>query len=68
MFTSQLNIITESGVQPSLHPNCHHQAVYAKFNLQIYYPPQYFREVLRYKDANNKLTSQTIDEFKWKKC
>ena len=44
-FTSQPNLIIESGVYLSLHPNCHHQTVYAKFNLQIYYPPQYDREV-----------------------
>ena len=45
IFTSQPNLITESSVYPSLYPNCHHQLVYAKFNLQIYYPPQYYREV-----------------------
>ena len=43
IFASQSDLITESGVQPSLHPNCHHQITYAKFNLQIYYPPVYYR-------------------------
>ena len=37
-FTSQPNLVMESGVQPSLHPNCHHQLVFAKFNLSVYYP------------------------------
>ena len=41
IFTSQPNLLTESGVYLSLHPNCHHQVVYAKFNLQIFYPPKY---------------------------
>ena len=27
IFTSQPNLIIESGVYPSLHPNCHHQIV-----------------------------------------
>ena len=45
IFTSQPNLITESGVHPSLHPNCHHQVIYAKFNLKVYYPPAYEREV-----------------------
>ena len=27
IFTSQLNIVVESGVHPSLHPNCHHQII-----------------------------------------
>ena len=45
IFTSQSNLITELGVPPSLYPNCHHQVVYAKFNQQIYYPPQYYQDV-----------------------
>ena len=51
-FTSQPNLITESAVHPSLHPNCHHQIIYAKFNLQIYFPSPYLREVWHCKDAN----------------
>ena len=38
IFTSQPNSVMESGVHSSLHPNCHHQITYAKFNLKIYYP------------------------------
>ena len=39
ILTSQPNLITESGVHPSLHPNSHHQIIFAKFNLEIHYPP-----------------------------
>ena len=45
IFTSQPNLITGSSVHPSLHPNCHHQIVFAKFNLHIVYPPPYLREI-----------------------
>ena len=38
IFTSQPDLVMESGVHSSLHPNCHHQITYAKFNLKIYYP------------------------------
>ena len=38
IFTSQINLIVDSGVHPSLHPNCHHQIVYAKLNLKIHFP------------------------------
>ena len=55
IFTSQLNLITESGVHPSLHPNCHHQVIYTKFNLKVYYPPPYEREVWHYKEADTDL-------------
>ena len=42
IFTSHPNLITESEVHPLLHPICHHQIIYAKFNSQIYYSLQYF--------------------------
>ena len=45
IFTSQPNLITGSSVHPSLHPNCHHQIVFAKFILHIVYPPPYLREI-----------------------
>ena len=32
---SQPNLLIESGVHPSLHPNCHHQIIFAKFNLAV---------------------------------
>ena len=62
IFTSQPNLTIESGVYPSLHPNCHHQVVYAKFNLKIYYP---YREVWHYKDANIEIIRKAIDGFNW---
>ena len=44
IFMSQPNLITDSGVHPSLHLNCHHQIVFAKFNLHFVYPhPIYVR-------------------------
>ena len=51
IFTSQPNLIIESGVHPFLHPNSHHQIIFAKFNLEIHYPPPYFRDVWHYQDA-----------------
>ena len=56
IFTTQPNLVVESGVHPSLHPNCHHQIVFAKSNLQIYYPPPYPREIWHYKQANTNLS------------
>ena len=65
IFTTQPNIVVESGVHPSLHPNCHHQIVFAKFNLQIYYPPPYPREIWHYKQANTELIRRAITDFNW---
>ena len=39
IFASEPNLVMKSGVDSSLHKNCNHQIIYAKFNLQIYYPP-----------------------------
>ena len=63
IFTSQPNLITESGVHPSLHPNSHHQIIFAKFNLEIHYPPPYFCDVWHYQDANTDLLRQAIAMF-----
>ena len=38
-FTSQPNLVAESGVQSSLHQNCDHQVVFARFNLKVVFPP-----------------------------
>ena len=43
IFTSQPNLVMESGIHLSLHSNCHHQIVFAKFDLSIFYPPPYER-------------------------
>ena len=51
IFTSQPNLVMESGEHSSLHPNCNHQITYAKFNLKIYSPP-YEWEIWHYEKAN----------------
>ena len=58
----------ESDVQPSLHQNCHHQFVFAKFDLSIYYPPPYERTVWDYNRANPDLVRRAIDLFDWDKA
>ena len=57
-----------SGVHSSLHPNCHHQIIHAKFNLKIFYPPPYERVVWHYQDANNDLIQRSISQFNWERA
>ena len=45
IFILQPNVVMNSGVHFSFHPNCHHQIIHAKFNLKIFYPPHYERVV-----------------------
>ena len=65
IFTSQSNLVLESGFHPSLHPNFHHQIVFAKFNLMISYPSPYSREAWHYREANTDLIRRAISNFNW---
>ena len=55
----------ESGVYSSLHPTCHHQVIFVKFNLSILHPPPCERTVWFYEKANPELIRRAIDEFDW---
>ena len=68
IFTSQPNLVMNSGVHSSLHPNCHHKIIHSKFNLKIFYPPPYERVVWHYQDANNDLIQQSISQFNWERA
>ena len=63
LFTSQINLVNESGLHSSLYPNCHHQIVFAKFDLRTFYPPPYERNVWHYKQAKTELIRRAIDNF-----
>ena len=43
IFTNQRNLVIESEVHPSMHPNYHHQIVFAKLNLKSEHPLLYER-------------------------
>ena len=63
IFTTQPNLVVESGFHQSLHPNCRHQIVFGKFDLEIFYPPPYSREIWHYKQANTELIREAITDF-----
>ena len=65
LVTNQNNLITDSGVHPSLHSNCYHQIIYGKFNLKVFYPPPYERHVWHYEHANVEMISTAIERFDW---
>ena len=56
MFTSHPNLVMGPSVNSSLHKNCHHQIIYAKFNIKIYSPPPDEREsqIIKRKTENNR--------------
>ena len=65
IFTTQPNMVLESGVHHSLHQNCHHQIIFAKFNLKVYYLPPYERTVFHYSQANVDHIQQAINLSDW---
>ena len=61
LFTSQPNLISESGVHASLFPRCHHQIIYAKINLKIYYAPL----VWDYSKVNITNIRKSLSQINW---
>ena len=58
----------DSGIHTFIHPNYHHQIVYAKLNLKIeYLPPLYEWFVWEYKNSNTQLLNRTTETFNWEK-
>ena len=66
IFTSQPNLVVDFGIHPSLHENCHHQLIYSKFDLKIFYPPPYERTVWYYQQADTELIKRSLENFDWK--
>ena len=56
-----------SGIHSSLHQNCHHQIIFAKFNLKVHHPPPYECEVWHFKKANTGHIKRAINGFPWKR-
>ena len=63
IFVNQPNLITDSGVYPSLDQNCHHQFIFRKLTLKIEYPPPYACEVWNNGKTQTDLINRIIDHF-----
>ena len=55
------------GYHSSLHQNCHHQLIYAKIKLKVFYQPPHEREIWHYQRANVDLIQRAIEQFSWEK-
>ena len=67
IFTEQPNLSVNSGIHASLKPNCHHQIVQSKFDLNIFYTPPYQRLVWDYKKAVVSNIQKALDLVSWEK-
>ena len=68
LLTSQINLVTESGALSSLYPYCHHQIIFAKFDLRIFCPHLYERNVWCYRQAKIDLIRRAIYNFEWNRA
>ena len=59
-------MVFDSGVHFSLHSNSHHQIVFAKFNLKVYYPPPHEKHICHYKYAHTVHIKNAFTSFNWK--
>ena len=67
ILTDQPNLITESGVHPSLHEQCHHQIVYGKLSVSNIVLPPCTRRVWYYDKADFAAIRKSIEMFAWRK-
>ena len=65
IFTSQSNLVVDFGTHISLLENCHHQIIYSKFDLKIFYPPLYERTVWHYQQVDTELLKRSLENFDW---
>ena len=65
IFTNQPNLVVDNGTHPSLHPNCRHQIIHCKINLQVEYPPPYQRHVWNYAKANKNAILSALQNVDW---
>ena len=57
----------ESGVCSSFYSSCHHQIVFAKFNLKLCYPPPYARQVWHFKKEETNIIRRALNDFNWER-
>ena len=65
IFCNQTNIVTNCGVLPSLHPNCHHQITFANLNFNVCIPPPYERLIWHYNKSDIESIKKALDLVNW---
>ena len=66
IFSSDLNITKNCGIEKTIHEKCHHDIIYGTWkNLDVPLSPPYYREIWDYKHGNteNIQKSSTLKDF-----
>ena len=65
LFANQPNLLTKSGVHPSLRPRCQYQVIFVKFSLKVEYPPSCECLIWEYQNADIPSINCATDIFDW---
>ena len=65
IFSSNVDLMKNCGVEQSLYETCHHNIIYGTLNFNIPLLVPYFREIWDYKDPNIECIHKSINNFDW---
>ena len=65
IFTTQPNLVIESGVIHSPMSTCHHQVVFSKVKFDYVRPPPYKRKVWHFNKAKVDLIGRSVKKYDW---
>ena len=65
IFTNEPELVTESGVHPSLQPKCHDQIIFAKLNHEVEYLSLYERLIWDCKNPDIPSVNRATNIFDW---
>ena len=66
-FTTQPNLVMESGVIHSPIKTCHHQIIFGKMKFDYFRPPPFKREVWHFEKAKIDLIQRSIKNYHWER-
>ena len=65
IFSSNVNLTKNCGVEQSHYEKCHHNIIYGTLNFNIPLPPPYCRELWDFKSTNTKCIQKSINNVDW---
>ena len=68
IFTSNANLVTDFGFDPTLYKTCHHNLIFGKINFNVTLPSPFYRFIWDYKSANGEMIQKAIADVNWKRA
>ena len=68
IFTSNTNLVTDFGVNSTLHETCHQNLIFGKINFNNPLPSPFYRNIWDYKSVNVEFIQKVIIDFNCKRA